>query len=86
MLGGVGILQTSDVPPLDLIAFFDAGVAWDRELDPTFLGGEREIVKSVGVGARLNLFGLAILELDYVNPIDRENRDWFWDFAVKPGF
>ncbi len=86
LLGGVGILPADDVPPVDLLTFFDAGVAWDGETDPSFLGGDREILRSVGVGARLNLFGLAVLELDYVNPLDRAGRDWHWIFAVKPGF
>ncbi len=86
-LGGIGIIQASNVPPIDLIGFFDAGIAWTRDIDPTFLNdGPRQFVRSVGVGARLNLFGLAVFELDYVNPLDRELKDWYWDFSVTPGF
>ncbi|MDX1579826.1 MAG: hypothetical protein R3266_15175, partial [Gemmatimonadota bacterium] len=87
LLGGIGLIPASNVPPIDLISFFDAGIAWTRDIDPTFIDdGPRQFVRSVGVGARLNLFGLAVFELDYVNPLDRERKDWYWDFSVTPGF
>jgi len=87
LLGGIGLIPAANVPPIDLISFFDAGIAWSRDLDPTFINdGPRQFVRSVGVGARLNLFGLAVFELDYVNPLDRELKDWYWDFSVTPGF
>jgi Tol biopolymer transport system component len=86
VLGGIGLIPAANVPPIDLIAFFDAGVAWTRDTEPEFLDGSRNLVRSVGVGARMNLFGLLILELDYVNPLDREQKDWFWDLSLTPGF
>jgi outer membrane protein assembly factor BamA len=78
-------------PPVEGIAFFDAGVAWDRGSSPVFERGinladnERGILSSTGVGARINLLGLAVLEVDYVKPLDSE-RDWHWQFNFQPGF
>jgi hypothetical protein len=78
-------------PPVEGIAFFDAGVAWDRGSTPVFERGinladnERGILTSTGVGARINLLGLAVLEVDYVKPLDSE-RDWHWQFNFQPGF
>jgi thioredoxin 2 len=62
--------------PVDLLAFFDAGVAWTRAEKAKFLGGggTRQFVKSVGAGARVNLFGYAVVEIDYVHPLDRPRR------------
>ena len=48
--------------------------------------GVRKFVKSVGVGFRFNLFGLLSLEGDYVNPIDRDNKGWFFQFLANTGF
>ncbi len=83
--------------PLDFIAFFDAGVAWfDGDFDGDgdvaddkawFLrGGSRKLVKSAGIGLRTNLFGFFILGLDYVYPIDRPNKNWYFQFTISPGF
>ncbi|HEX6925804.1 MAG TPA: hypothetical protein VF167_10240 [Longimicrobiaceae bacterium] len=78
-------------PPIEGIAFYDAGVAWDRETTPVFQRGtdldadERGILTSAGFGARVNLLGFAVLEVDYVKPLDAE-RGWHWQFAFQPGF
>jgi Tol biopolymer transport system component len=83
--------------PVDFIAFFDAGVAWsDGDADGDgevaddkawFLpGGTRKLVKSAGVGLRTNLFGFLILGLDYVRPLDRPNKSWYFQFTITPGF
>jgi outer membrane protein assembly factor BamA len=79
-------------PPIEGVAFYDAGVAWDRDTNPVFrrgttdlAPGERGILSSTGVGARINLLGFAVLEVDYVKPLDAE-RDWHWQFAFQPGF
>ncbi|HEV2130614.1 MAG TPA: BamA/TamA family outer membrane protein, partial [Longimicrobiaceae bacterium] len=83
--GGFGL------PPIEGFGFFDAGVSWTRDTDPVFARGlrpeeaDRGIFTSIGVGARINLFGYLILEVDYVNPLDRE-RGWHWQFAAQPGF
>ncbi len=83
--------------PVDFIAFFDAGVAWfDGDFDEDgdaaddkawFLrGGDRKLIRSVGVGLRTNLFGFFILGLDYVRPLDRPNKGWYLQFTITPGF
>lgn len=79
-------------PPIEGVAFYDAGVAWDRSSTPVFQRGnnelepdERGILTSAGVGARINLLGIAVLEVDYVNPIDAA-RGWHWQFSLQPGF
>jgi hypothetical protein len=46
---------------------------------------ERGFLTSAGVGARINVFGYLILEIDYVNALERE-RGWRWQFAIQPGF
>ncbi len=46
---------------------------------------ERGVLTSMGVGGRVNLFGYAVLEAVYVNPLDRD-RGWHWQFALQPGF
>ena len=79
-------------PPIEGVAFYDAGVAWDNNSSPVFQRGanglepdERGILTSAGVGARINLLGIAVLEVDYVNPIDAA-RGWHWQFSLQPGF
>lgn len=73
--------------PFELAFFADAGVAWTRASGdtPTFFGGDRKGVYSVGVAGRLNLFGLAVLELDYTRPLSRPGRGWVWQFHISPG-
>ncbi|MBW3655039.1 MAG: peptidase S9, partial [Gemmatimonadetes bacterium] len=46
--------------------------------------GDRGVLTSVGVGGRVNLFGYAVLEAVYVNPLERQ-RGWHWQFALQPG-
>jgi outer membrane protein assembly factor BamA len=75
--------------PTELFAFFDAGVAWTRDLDPAFgSSGDREWVKSLGVGARVNVFGYAIAEFNMARPLDRPGRedDWLFVFNLRQGF
>ena len=72
--------------PLELVFFADTGVAWGEGENPEFINnGEREFVSSVGAGARVNLFGYAIVEVDYVKPLDRD-KGWHWVFNFSPGF
>ena len=72
--------------PAELFAFFDSGVAWNRLESPSFVGGNRTWVKSVGGGARVNAMGFAILEFNLVRPIDRPGRGWMFVFNLRPGF
>ena len=78
-------------PPIEGFVFADAGVAWDDNTSPVFSRGvqadpsQRGILTSAGVGARVNLFGILIVEVDYVRPFQRE-RGWHWQFGFQPGF
>jgi outer membrane protein assembly factor BamA len=72
--------------PVEVAFFADAGVAWDRATEPTFLGGSREWARSVGTAFRFNLLGYIIGEVDYVKPLDRPDRGWLWQFNFTPGF
>jgi len=65
--------------PIEMALFADAGVAWLQSTSPN------DWVKSLGVAARMNLFGFAIGEVAYVKPLDR-NHGWLWQFALRPGF
>jgi hypothetical protein len=72
--------------PIEVGAFFDAGVAWHSASRPALLGGARQLVKSLGGTARLNLFGFAVLQLDYVKPLDRPGKDAYFTFNLLSGF
>ena len=72
--------------PVDFITFFDAGVAWINNNKAWFLDGERRLVRSTGIGLRANLFGLFILGVDYVYPLDRPKKDWYLQMTFTPGF
>jgi hypothetical protein len=72
--------------PVDVGVFADAGVAWTSFDKPSFAGGNRDWVRSVGATVRFNAFGYIIGELDYVRPLDRPGRGWLWQFNLTPGF
>jgi hypothetical protein len=72
--------------PIEMAVFADAGVAWDSVTRPGFGPSDREPVKSVGAAMRINVFGFAVAEIDYVRPLDRPQRGWVWQFSLRPGF
>jgi hypothetical protein len=72
--------------PIELAAFFDYGVAWSRDSKPEIFGGDRTAARSYGAAIRANLFGYAVVEIDYVKPMDRPLKGWFWQFSFRPGF
>lgn len=72
--------------PIDTGVFYDAGVAWTKEIKPNFLGGSRKPVTSYGPFVRINVFGYVVAEIDYVKPVDRPNKGWYWEFSLNPGF
>jgi dipeptidyl aminopeptidase/acylaminoacyl peptidase len=74
------------VIPVDLVGFFDSGVAWTRDHTPSFAGGSRDWVSSAGVGIRVNALGYVIAEFDAAHPIDRRGRGWMFVFNLRPGF
>jgi Tol biopolymer transport system component len=73
--------------PVEAALFYDAGVAWTGNQGARFLGdGPRSFVTSAGVSLRMNLFGFAIGQLDYVRPFDRPAKDWMLRASLTPGF
>lgn len=92
--------NTLGLPPVEGFVFADAGTAWGRiegapgqviETRATFRRGidpdlgDRGIVTSAGVGARVNLFGYFVLETVYVKAFERD-RGFHWQFSMQPGF
>lgn len=93
LLGPVGILSRISPVPADLVGFFDAGVAWMTDDSGTpsderasFLGGDRKVLSSAGVGVRFNLLGAIIGELHWVHPFDRPLRKGILEFVLNTGY
>ena len=72
--------------PLDVALFGDIGAAWTRDTQRSFFDGDRDWVRSVGVAMRVNALGFAVVEVDYVRPLDRPGRGWLWQFNLMPAF
>ncbi len=67
------------LPPIEGAVFFDAGMAWNQESVIKWNGNNdlntlnvRSPVASWGLSARMNLYGLLILRLDWAFPLRRE--------------
>jgi hypothetical protein len=86
VFGARGLVPSPAVPPIEVAAFYDAGVAWDRNTEPNFTGGDREPVEGVGYSIRMSLFGALTLSWNYVRPLDRPLQDWYWEFTIAPAF
>ena len=72
--------------PVEAAIFGDAGVAWHQGQTPSLFGGTRQAVTSAGAALRINLFGFAIAEVDYVKAFNRPGVGWQWQFGLSPGF
>ena len=72
--------------PTEIFGFYDAGVAWNRADRPRFLSGTRQWVSSVGAGARVNVFGYAVAELNLVRALDRRGRGWQFVFNLGSSY
>jgi len=87
--------------PLEFYGFYDAGLAWadqpgywwggttNADVRPWFAGGTRRPITSTGIGLRTNLFGMLVIGLNYVYPIQQtppEARHWHFQFSISPGF
>ena len=72
--------------PIEMAVFGDAGAAWDRSRALHLTGPDRNLVRSVGAAARINVLGYAVAEIDYVHPLDRPLQGWMWQFNFRPGF
>ncbi|HZD72239.1 MAG TPA: BamA/TamA family outer membrane protein, partial [Actinomycetes bacterium] len=86
---GFGVPRPAGLPPLTLALFYDVGAAWWTSSTAREIGGNFDPwnpVSSYGLAARVNLFGVALLEVDFVHPNDRPEKGWFWQFGFSPGF
>jgi outer membrane protein assembly factor BamA len=72
--------------PIEMALFADAGLAWTRDTRPVFAGGDRDWARSAGVALRVNVFGFAVAEVDFVRPLDRSRKGWLWQFGLTQGF
>jgi Tol biopolymer transport system component len=72
--------------PVEVAAFFDAGVAWTANSRPSFAGGNRDVVRSAGGAARVNVFGFLIVEIAASRPFDRLDRSWQWQIGIRQSF
>jgi hypothetical protein len=71
--------------PVEVALFGDGGIAWGRGSSFDFREGDHEPVSSIGAAIRANAFGFAVVEIDYVRPMQRD-RGWIWQFSLRPGF
>jgi len=72
--------------PVEVLGFFDAGVAWTKATRPALVGGARTLLRSAGMAVRANAFGLITVELSAARPLDRVNRGWEWQVGLRRGF
>ncbi len=72
--------------PIDFGVFYDAGFAWFSNEKLKIFGGNKKGVSSVGLVLRMNLFGFAVGEVDYVHPFNRPDKKWLWQFNFTEGF
>jgi Tol biopolymer transport system component len=72
--------------PLEVVGFFDAGVAWSNGTRPAFAGGTRPLARSAGAAVRVNVFGLFVVELSAARPLDRLTSSLRWQFGIRQGF
>ena len=84
----LGILPIS-LPPVDGHLFYDAGVAWStgqrvllKREDAEGID-DRPLLTSWGAGFRLNLFGFAILRMDYAIPLTTPDHSGRWSWLLS---
>ena len=75
-----------DVRDLRTQFFTDAGISWTSTDRPSFAGGDRHLVRSVGGALRVNLLGIFILEVAASRPFDRVDRKMQWQVGLRQGF
>jgi hypothetical protein len=88
----LGVIPIS-LPPVDGLFFYDAGIAWTSGQDISLKRPanydqdlHRYLLRSYGMGIRLNLFGFALLRWDYAIPLDRPSRKGYWVWTLGPSF
>jgi len=82
-----------DLPPLDGLFFYDAGLAWSAGQSVYLtrpenynISTQRYPLKSYGFGLRLNLFNYAILRWDFAIPVDQSQHKGIWTWSLWPSF
>jgi outer membrane protein assembly factor BamA len=80
-------------PPIEGVLFYDIGMAWDKtsvlrwQRTPGDNSSQvRTPLKTIGIGARMNLFGFAVARLDYAIPQDRRGVKGLWTLSLGPAF
>lgn len=71
--------------PVEGFLFADSGLVWGRSAAYAALAGERRLVASFGMGARINAFGIP-LEIAAVRAMSAPARGWSFDVSFRPGF
>jgi Tol biopolymer transport system component len=76
--------------PLDIIGFFDSGVAWNAS-SPIVWRIERNSnlripVFSAGSAIRFNLLGVFVFQVYLAYPFQRPGEGWKWGFFAAPGW
>ncbi len=76
--------------PTEIVAFADAGLAWDEEHPPeltlSYTDASRVPVFSTGLSTRLNLMGFLVMEIYYAVPWQRPEKGGHFGFHVAPGW
>ena len=82
-----------ELPPVDGLFFFDAGMAWSRgqaiylsRPDQYQVSTQRYPLRSYGAGVRVNVFNYAILRFDWAVPLDTPGHHPFWTWSLWPSF
>ncbi|MBI1723214.1 MAG: PD40 domain-containing protein [Gemmatimonadetes bacterium] len=80
-------------PPIEGAIFYDAGIAWNEGADlrwsrpsGAIASDIRAPVTSYGAGLRVNMFGFAVLRLDYAVPRQRPQKGGYWILSLGPPF
>jgi len=81
------------IPPIEMFVFWDAGTTWfsgqtvifarQSTLNPEF---QRGLITATGIGARVNLFGAAIMSWAFVKPHDLGNGSPYVQFSLYAPF
>jgi outer membrane protein assembly factor BamA len=83
--------------PVEVAFFADGGVAWNslsNAITNSLLTTNvqphafklSDGVSSGGLALRVNLFGYAVGEFDFVKPFQRPTQGWVFQFNLTPGF
>ena len=72
--------------PIEAALFADGGVAYCQGGKASFCSGDNKPVYSAGAALRINVFGYAVGEIDFVRPFQRPDKGWYVELSLTPGF